>query len=67
MPQMKAIQANEFGGSRVLEHVEIERPSTGEGEVLVEVKSAGVNYADTMRRRNQYLEETPCRSCPVRR
>jgi NADPH2:quinone reductase len=59
MSQMKAIQVSGFGGSGVLEYVEIERPSPGEGEVLVEVKSAGVNYADTMRRRNQYLEETP--------
>src|SRR5215207_7566133 len=59
MPQMKTIQVSEFGDSGVLEHVEIERPSPGEGEILVEVKSAGVNYADTMRRRNQYLEETP--------
>jgi NADPH:quinone reductase len=59
MPQMKAIQVSEFGGPEVLDFVEIERPSPGEGEVLIEVKAAGVNYADTMRRRNQYLEETP--------
>jgi NADPH2:quinone reductase len=56
---MKAIQVSEFGGPEVLDFVEIERPSPGEGEVLIEVKAAGVNYADTMRRRNQYLEETP--------
>ena len=59
MPQMKAIQVSEFGDPDVLEHVDVERPSSGEGEVLIEVKAAGVNYADTMRRRNQYLEETP--------
>ena len=59
MPQMKTIRVSEFGDSGVLEHLEVERPSPGEGEILVEVKSAGVNYADTMRRRNQYLEETP--------
>ncbi len=59
MSQMKAIQVSEFGEPGVLEYVEVERPSPGEGEVLVEVKAAGVNYADTMRRRNQYLEETP--------
>jgi NADPH2:quinone reductase len=56
---MKAIQVNEFGNPNVLELVEIERPAPGEGEVLVEVKAAGINYADTMRRRNEYLEETP--------
>src|ERR687884_1153610 len=59
MPQMKAIQVSEFGDPDVLEHVDVERPSSGEGEVLIEVKAAGVNYADTMRRRNQYLEDTP--------
>ena len=56
---MKAIRVEEFGDPSVLKLVEIERPAPGDGEVLVEVKSAGVNYADTMRRRNQYLEETP--------
>jgi NADPH2:quinone reductase len=56
MAQMKAIRVDEFGEPEVLKHVEVERPSPDEGEVLVEIKSAGVNYADTMRRRNQYVE-----------
>src|SRR5919202_1012413 len=64
MPQMKAIRVSQFGDPDVLEYVEVERPSPGEGEVLVEVKAAGVNYADTMRRRNQYLEETPLAFVP---
>lgn len=55
MPQMKAIRADEFGEPEVLRYVDVERPSPGEGEVLIEVRSAGVNYADTMRRRNQYV------------
>src|SRR5215213_1442853 len=53
---MKAIMVEEFGEPEVLRHADVERPSPGEGEVLLEVRSAGVNYADTMRRRNQYLE-----------
>ena len=56
MPRMKAIKVEEFGEPGVLQSVEVERPSPGEGEVLIEVKSAGVNYADTMRRRDQYVE-----------
>ena len=56
MAQMKAIRVDEFGEPEVLQPVEVERPSPGEGEVLIEIKSAGVNYADTMRRRNQYVE-----------
>ena len=56
MAQMKAIRVDEFGKPEVLQHVEVERPYPAEGEVLIEIKSAGVNYADTMRRRNQYVE-----------
>jgi NADPH:quinone reductase len=56
MPQMKAIRVDAFGEPAVLEVVEVEQPSPDEGEVLVEIASAGVNYADTMRRRNQYVE-----------
>src|ERR687890_1993101 len=57
MAQMKTITVEEFGEADVLRYVDAERPDPGEGEVLIEVRSAGVNYADTMRRRNQYLEE----------
>src|SRR5919112_1694111 len=56
MAQMKAIRVEEFGEPEVLRHADVERPSPGGGEVLLEVRSAGVNYADTIRRRNQYLE-----------
>lgn len=55
MSQMKAMRVEEFGGPEVLKPAEVERPSPGEGEVLIEVKSIGVNYADTMRRRNMYV------------
>jgi NADPH2:quinone reductase len=56
MAQMKAIRVEEFGEVDVLWYVDVGRPEPGEGEVLIEVRSAGVNYADTMRRRNQYVE-----------
>src|SRR5215210_2428723 len=56
MPQMRAIRVEGFGEPDVLECVDVERPSPDEGEALIEVKSVGVNYADTMRRRNQYVE-----------
>lgn len=57
MPNMKAIVVEEFGEPEVMKYGETERPEPGEGEVLIEVRSAGVNYADTMRRRNQYLKK----------
>ena len=56
MARMKTIRVEEFGEPEVLQYTEAERPSPGEGEVLIEVRSAGINYADTMRRRNQYVE-----------
>ncbi len=56
MAQMQAIRVEEFGDPGVLQHVDVGRPEPGEGEALIEVRSAGVNYADTMRRRNQYVE-----------
>lgn len=55
MAQMKAMVVEEFGEPEVLHQAEVVRPEPGEGEVLIEVRSAGINYADTMRRRNQYL------------
>lgn len=61
MPQMKAISVEEFGEPEVLKYTDAERPSPDEGEALIEVRSIGVNYADTMRRRNQYVlrQEVP--------
>lgn len=55
MSQMKAIVVEEFGEPEVLQYKDAERPEPDEGEVLIEVRSAGVNYADTMRRRDEYL------------
>ena len=57
MATMKAIVVEEFGEPEVLQPVEVDRPEPGEGEVLVKVAAAGVNYADTMRRRDQYLKK----------
>lgn len=54
---MKAIRIQEFGGPELLEPVEAEEPAPGEGEVLVEVARAGVNFADTHTTRNDYLAE----------
>ncbi|MBN9622041.1 MAG: zinc-binding dehydrogenase [Actinobacteria bacterium] len=52
---MKAIQLREFGGADAFEHVDLDDPTPGEGEVLVEVTRAGVNFADTHSTRNDYL------------
>jgi NADPH2:quinone reductase len=52
---MRAIQQKEFGGPEVLELVELPVPEPGEGEVLIKVSRAGMNFADTHQRRNDYL------------
>lgn len=57
MATMRSIVVEEFGGPEVLQLAEVERPEPGEGEVLVKVESAGINFADTMRRQNAYLKK----------
>ena len=55
---MRAIQIREFGGPEVLELVDLPVPTPGPGEVLVRVVRAGVNFADTHRRQDQYVAKT---------
>src|SRR3954471_13753869 len=52
---MRAIQAREFGGPEVLELVDLPTPEPGPGEILIRVSRAGINFADTHQRRNEYL------------
>jgi NADPH2:quinone reductase len=52
---MRAIQMSEFGGPEVLELVELPVPEPGDGELLIRVNRAGLNFADTHRRTNTYL------------
>jgi NADPH2:quinone reductase len=52
---VKAIQIKEFGGPEVLEHTDLPDPEPGEGQVLVNVSRAGINFADTHVTRNDYL------------
>ena len=51
---MKAIRIHETGGPEVLQTEEVDTPSPGPGEVLIEVEIAGVNYADTGMRRGMF-------------
>jgi NADPH:quinone reductase len=58
---MRAVQIEEFGGPEVLQVAEVDKPEPGEGQVLIEVSRAGMNFADTHQRENSYLAryETP--------
>jgi NADPH2:quinone reductase len=52
---MRAVQIEEFGGPEVLQVVDVPKPEPGDGEVLIEVSWAGMNFADTHQRENSYL------------
>ena len=52
---MKAIQINEFGGPEAMQLVELPDPIAGSDEVVLEVSSIGINYADTHQTENSYL------------
>jgi len=54
MPKAKAIRIREPGGPEVLEVGEIELPTPGSSQVMVEVAAAGLNRADCLQRRGFY-------------
>ncbi|HEX6586729.1 MAG TPA: zinc-binding dehydrogenase [Solirubrobacterales bacterium] len=54
---MKAIQIEEFGGPEKLRLVDVPDPEPTNGEVVVDVARAGMNFADTHAIRNDYLAE----------
>jgi len=52
---MRAIQIKEFGGPEVLQLTDLPDPEPRDGEVTVNVSRAGINFADTHLRRDDYL------------
>jgi NADPH:quinone reductase len=54
---MRAIEVRQFGGPEVLELADIPVPEPGDGQVLIRVNRAGINFADTGARENAYLAE----------
>ncbi len=55
---MKAIRIHELGGPEVMHLEEIELPTPKEGEVLIKVVAAGVNYPDVQQRQGMYMTRT---------
>lgn len=55
---MRAVQITEFGGPEVLTLTELPDPVPGDGQLLVDVHTAGVNYADTHQVEDSYLSKT---------
>jgi NADPH2:quinone reductase len=56
---MKQVSVSKFGGPEVLEIQEVAIPAPKDDEILVEIKAAGVNWADAMRRAGTYFEHEP--------
>ncbi|WP_159887907.1 quinone oxidoreductase family protein [Paenibacillus puerhi] len=51
---MKVVCMYEYGGPEVLKVKEVERPSPGMNEVLIQVKAIGINYAEVQQRKGVY-------------
>ncbi len=57
--RMKAIRVDRPGGPEAMALVELPTPSPGEGEVIVRVEAAGVNFVDIYHRSGAYPREAP--------
>lgn len=51
---MKALTFSSFGGPEVLDYMDVVNPVLKQGEILVDMKAIGLNYADIMRRQGTY-------------
>lgn len=51
---MKAVRVHEFGDPSVLRYEEVPTPEPGNGELLVKVAAAGLNFIDTYHRQGWY-------------
>ncbi len=56
--KMKQVQLSRFGTPDVLQLIETDIPQPKAGEVLIKIEAIGVNYSDTLRRRDKYFQPT---------
>ena len=56
---MKAVRIHEYGGPEVLRLDDVADPTVGPNEVLLRVRAAGVNFADTQRRSGKAGRQVP--------
>jgi NADPH:quinone reductase-like Zn-dependent oxidoreductase len=55
----KAVKFNQYGGIDVLQVVDVERPEPGPGQVLVNVRAAGINPGEASIRKGVFAETWP--------
>ena len=58
MTTMRAVHVTRLGGPEVLEATQLPIPSPQPGQVLVRVEAAGLNFADILYVRGEYLSRT---------
>ncbi len=51
---MKAVRVDKFGDADEMKYLDVPDPVAGPGTALIEIKAAGVNFADIYSRRGQY-------------
>jgi NADPH2:quinone reductase len=52
---VRAVQITEFGGPEVLKVADVPEPEPREGQIVLEVSAAGINFADTAQIEDAYL------------
>ncbi len=61
---MKAIQVRDYGGSDQLTLAEVETPALSDGEALVRISHAGINFIDTYMRGGIFKKSTTYKNQP---
>jgi len=56
---MKAIRVHAFGGPEVLQYEDVAEPTAKQGEAVVKIEAAGVNFIDTYHRTGVYKIALP--------
>src|SRR5579885_2342866 len=56
---MKAIRAEQYGGPEQMRLDELPTPVPGQGQALVRIEAAGVNFIDVYQRSGQYKGSLP--------
>ncbi|MEL7187555.1 MAG: alcohol dehydrogenase catalytic domain-containing protein, partial [Pseudomonadota bacterium] len=56
---MRALLCNEFGSTDNLVVADVDDPVAGEGQVLVAIKAAGINFADVLTVQGKYQVKPP--------
>jgi NADPH:quinone reductase len=64
VPHMKAVVFENLGGPEVLKIAEVPKPEVKPGTVLIRVRAAGINFADTLFRQGQYLMQPQLPDAP---